>query len=186
MRRSEVEAMAQAIRSDSSYYGKLFYPLFFVLANFGLRISEAVYLTKDDFRDLEAGFFHVHRKKKERYSKERNKRKPNRRVMDFVYVNRREREVLSSIVRPMKNQRIFPLSVRAAQELFAHYLRLANLRLVYTPHCLRRFVAVEMDELGISKVAIKARLGHALDTTELYQANPDKMLREIEKWRPIE
>jgi hypothetical protein len=43
-----------------------------------------------------------------------------------------------------------------------------------------------MDELGISKVAIKARLGHALDTTELYQANPDKMLREIEKWRPIE
>lgn len=190
MRRSEVESMAVAIHQDKSHYSKVFYPIFFVLANFGLRISEAVYLSKEDFTELPSGFFRVKRGKKHRELKRfrgtKGAKKQARSIMDFVYVNRRERQVLQWIASGTKGNRIFPLSIRAAQKMFGYYLGLAGLRMIYTPHCLRRFVATEMDEIGIPKVAIKARLGHSLDTTELYQANPERMLRELEKWRPIE
>lgn len=188
MQRHEIEAMSKAIHSDSSLYSKRFYPLFFILANFGLRISEAVKLVQNDFRDLASGFFHVERAKKKKKSAKRGKGKKDRQsrqIMNFVYVNEEEIEALREILSGVKTERIFPFSVRMAQLLFGRYLKLAGLRMIYTPHCIRRFVASEMDDLGINNVAIKARLGHALDSTELYLANPQKMSKQIVKWRVI-
>lgn len=184
MRRAEVEALAKAISTDDSMYRDRFRPLFFIMANFGLRISEAKVLEKSDFRELSSSMFHVERLKKRRGQP--NKGHHSRSMMDFVYVNARERELLEELIAELPSPKIFPYSVRMGQMLFGYYLRKAELRSVFTPHCLRRFVQVEMDELGIPDVVSKARIGHTLTTTELYKASPDRMLREIEKWKPIE
>jgi len=187
MSREEVEAMAKAIRSDDSNYSKVFYPLFFILANFGLRISEAVFMVKEDFKDLASGYFHVHRAKKERFRKaEAKSGRRDRRIQDFAYVSVHCRKVLGRLLSETKGDRLFSFSIRSAQLMFGFYLKKAGLRSILTPHSLRRFVITEMDDIGMSTVAQKIQVGHVLDTTDLYKANPIKIMREVEKWNTVE
>lgn len=185
MKRAEVEAMAEAIRRDRSVEGERFRFLFFVLVNFGVRISEAAQLRRSNFAEISSNIVRVHRLKKRRESAS-GFRRQSRSIMDFILINDRERKCLARLLEQLHGDKIFPFTVRTGQLLFGHFLRVAGLRSVYTPHCLRRFVQSEMDEAGIAPVASKARLGHALDTNELYKASPDRLAKEIEKWKPIE
>lgn len=174
----QVQALLDAAKADTSANGLRAYPLFTILANFGPRISEALDLTAEDFRNLASeSFFDIRRKKKR-----------GKTDMNFMWVNGEERQVLRQMILPRlpKTGTLFGFGVRTAQCLFGHFLQLAELRMVFSPHALRRFVAGQMAGAGIPEWIISLRLGHTLDTTQGYIANPtaEVVLPELEK-KPV-
>jgi len=169
MRRGQVLALLQACRLDTSVYGKISYPLFCILSNFGLRISEALDLAAEDFRYIDSdNFFEVKRRKKG---------DSDDGMSGCVWLGTGEKALLLDLLKTLPRVGpFFRIGSRTAQYLFGYYLARAGLRNIFSPHALRRFTATDMEDAGIPHRIIKMRLGHALSPTETY-LSPDRAIQ---------
>lgn len=174
---AEVQRLLRACQSDNTVNGQRAYALFAMKANLGLRISEMLSLTKDNFRDLESNIVHIWRlkKSKKRRGRARTKRDHSR---DSLWVGHKEKQFLKNTLSGLLDRgRLFPFGARMAQYFFAHYLRVAGLRPILTPHSLRRFAATRIMLLRYGEAPMRARLGHAKRAEDRYVSGPDAIIK---------
>lgn len=185
MSEDEVRRFLQACKQDPGINGQRAYAMFAMNAHLGLRISELVSLTKDNFRDLDSNVVHVYRRKKRK--KKRGFRSERDQSRDFMWVSHKEKKFLKRILSGLNDRGLlFPIGSRMAQYLFAHYLRAGGLRPILTPHALRRFIAVRIMLLGHGEAPVRVRLGHRKRTEDHYLSGPDAIISIMEKLEVIE
>ena len=162
-------------RLDKSIYGFNAYHLLTLIANTGLRSSEAIDLNVEDFNQMEvSNSIRVRRKKKNRGRADKTQI-----YQDSMAVSSHEKKLFQKILRDrnVDSGRLFPFTKRMAGYLFSHFARQSGIRDSLSLHSLRRFCAQRMyahldksSSNAHGSIMVKFRLGHSLTTTEKYIA----------------
>lgn len=175
----EVQALFDAVRKDNSMWKNESHRLFFLLANFGLRIGEALALQYKAFRDLDHSVLLVPTFKREGHPEEP------------LFIGNLEKKWINKVfpeIRGTKpDRKVFGMSVRKAQYLFAYYCKQAKLRKEIVLHSLRHFAAVSvrdytnMREMGLARLRHKPK-----DMLDFYlTASPERQIQLLNNKLPI-
>lgn len=161
---TELGSLLAAALKDRRRYGWDGYDLFVVSGNFGLRCSECLGLTFDDFKSLDHGYFRVSTLKKRAEGHDR------------VYTGSAGRAVMEKILekrRKVSANHLFPFTDRTARYLFGYYAEKAGISPNVSFHSLRHTAAKMLLEAIGGKIdyperIVNAFLRHKPTTTEIY------------------
>lgn len=178
---TEMKALVD-VTHDGTREGRDASDIFVLAGVFGLRLNEILSLTFEDMIMLpSSGQFKVRRLKKRRV------------VEDLMTLSTREKDILLSIVAARKklsnNNRLFNVSDRSVQYMFAYYAGLAGI-LRNKPrasfHALRHTCAMEIWKATQDMEFLRSRLGHSsFNYIKLYvHMEPDHQ-RELASKRRI-
>jgi integrase len=159
-------------------------PIFLLMLRCGLRVSEVCQLTWDDI-DFQAGTLRINNSKGQ--------------VDRLVYLAPdvetslrlwQAHRPLTAYLFPSRKVKAAPLTRGEIGWLMNKYLRLAESKRHYSPHCLRHSFATQLLNAGVALEVLKELMGHrsiqmALRYTQLYESTKrqqyDQAMRRIEK-----
>jgi integrase/recombinase XerD len=158
--------------------------IFLLMLRCGLRVSEVCHLTWSDI-DFEAGTIRINNSKGQ--------------VDRIAYIAPdlekslklwQARTSLTEHLFPSRKVRSAPLTRGDLGWLMNKYLRLANIKIHYSPHCLRHSFATQLLNAGVSLEILKELMGHrsiqiTLRYTKLYESTKrlqyDQAMEKIER-----
>jgi integrase/recombinase XerD len=162
--------------------------IFLLMLRGGLRVSEASALTWNDI-DFQAGTLRINNSKGQ--TDRIGYLAPDVEKSLRVWHQRRPSETyLFPAQGPRRGQQSVTLSTQQIYRLMKEYLRRAEIRQHYTPHCLRHTFATQMLNAGVTLEVLKELMGHrsvqmTLCYTQLYDSTKrqqyDRAMERIEK-----
>ena len=169
---SELERFMAAVRERRHVHQPRDHALFALLANTGIRPSEAVALTRGDLNlDAKRPWIRVGRLKKKDVRK-----------FDELAIPARLAEILSGYVASplmLGNDRLFRITRRQIERLFHHYRRIAGLRRVKL-YILRHTAGTRIYRATRNIAIVQAVLGHEKpETSAIYAHIPGAVLKEL-------
>ncbi len=166
----EIRRLLKCTRGSGWPGCRRYYVLFALLANAGLRISEALALVAEDL-DPGRHVLRVHTLKRGR-RRPQAKKKGWRRVIDEVQLHPQVGTLVKQFIarrRLAPAERLFPMTRESAWEAFQRYGKLAGLPVGYSLHSLRHFAGTREYQATGDLRWVQHRLRHrALSSTADY------------------
>jgi len=176
---SELEAFMRAVRERRHVHQPRDHALFALLANTGIRPSEALALTRSD----------LHLGGKEPWMRVRRLKKKRLRPQfdDLVLTDELAAAARAHLTcLDDRDDRVFGLGRRAAQRLFHYYARRAGIVRRCYLYMLRHTAATRIYRATRDIAVVQALLGHeSPDTSTIYAHVPRAMLSELATTFPV-